>query len=195
MFDTILSNVQQIDDKIATLLFNLLKPNSKLIIKKSSDCTSAQLISCLKLNGFVSIDETIDEIVAQKPNYSVGSSVKLKLSDDNKTSTAKVWSLAAEDILDDTVELINDEELLNDEDRAKPNLQPKKVCETTKQRKACADCSCGLADELEKEAIDNVRKNTQNAKSSCGSVSTVYLSLSCCTPFSYLILFCLFSAI
>jgi len=150
-----------------------LKSNSKLVIQKSKDCTSEQLVSSLKLNGFVNINETIDEVVAQKPSYSVGSSVKLKLSDDNKSTKAKVWSLAAEDILDDTIELINDEELLNDEDRAKPNPLSLKVCETTKQRKACANCSCGLAEELEKETIDKIKQNTQNAKSSCGSVSVI----------------------
>jgi hypothetical protein len=108
--------------------------------------------------------------MAQKPEYPIGSSVKLKLTDNKKSTTAKVWSLAANDIIDDSVDLINDEELLNDEDRAKPNPESLKVCATTKQRKACANCSCGLAEELEKEAIDNIRKNTQNAKSSCGSV-------------------------
>jgi hypothetical protein len=169
-FDSIISSVQEIDDKVLTLLLNLLKPNSKLIIKKSKDCTSAQTISSLKLNGFVNINETIDEIMAQKPEYPIGSSVKLKLTDNKKSTTAKVWSLAANDIIDDSVDLINDEELLNDEDRAKPNPESLKVCATTKQRKACANCSCGLAEELEKEAIDNIRKNTQNAKSSCGSV-------------------------
>lgn len=41
------------------------------------------------------------------------------------------------------------------------------VCGTTGKRKACKDCSCGLAEELEAE----MKKDTSGAKSSCGSVS------------------------
>lgn len=49
------------------------------------------------------------------------------------------------------------------------------VCGTTGKRKACKDCSCGLADEL---AAENKQKAaTENAKSSCGSVSgSIFLS-------------------
>lgn len=44
------------------------------------------------------------------------------------------------------------------------------VCGTTGKRKACKDCSCGLAEELAAENKPKVA--TENAKSSCGSVST-----------------------
>ena len=44
------------------------------------------------------------------------------------------------------------------------------VCGTTGKRKACKDCSCGLAEELEAEKNQGKVK-TENAKSSCGSVS------------------------
>lgn len=44
------------------------------------------------------------------------------------------------------------------------------VCGTTGKRKACKDCSCGLADELANENKNNVPV-AENAKSSCGSVS------------------------
>lgn len=45
------------------------------------------------------------------------------------------------------------------------------VCGTTGKRKACKDCSCGLAEEL---AAENGKSApaTQAAKSSCGSVSS-----------------------
>lgn len=44
------------------------------------------------------------------------------------------------------------------------------MCGTTGKRKACKDCSCGLAEEL-----DAAQKpvNTAEAKSSCGSVSNI----------------------
>jgi len=66
-------------------------------------------------------------------------------------------------------EFINDDELLDEEDKKKPDPSTLRVCETTKKRKACANCSCGLAEELEKEEINKIRANTQNAKSACGS--------------------------
>ena len=43
------------------------------------------------------------------------------------------------------------------------------VCGTTGKRKACKDCSCGLAEELAMEGEKTV--NTKVATSSCGSVS------------------------
>lgn len=42
------------------------------------------------------------------------------------------------------------------------------VCGTTGKRKACKDCSCGLAEELAQDG--KPQTNTANAKSSCGSV-------------------------
>ena len=71
--------------------------------------------------------------------------------------------------LEEDEELIDEEALLDDEDRKKPDESSLRVCATTKKRKACANCSCGLADEIEQEKLAVIRENTQNAKSSCGS--------------------------
>jgi len=168
-YDLILSAVQQLDDKTLILLLSSLKPTARLVIRKSKDCTSGQTVSSLKMNGFVNIEETQDEVVAQKPHYEIGSAVKLNLDDDKQTTAKKIWSLAADDIVDDSVDLIDDESLLTEEDKAKPDPQSLRVCGTTKQRKACANCSCGLAEELENEAIEQIKQNTQNTKSSCGN--------------------------
>ena len=170
-YDVIVSRVQQLDDKSLAVLLSSLKPSGRLIVRKSKDCISGQTLSALKLNGFVEINESIDEIIAKKPDYKVGSAVKLNLDNGSQqSSAAKVWSLAANDIVDDSVELIDDDSLLTEEDKAKPNPESLKVCGTTKQRKACANCSCGLAEELEVEATQKIKENTQNAKSSCGNV-------------------------
>lgn len=40
------------------------------------------------------------------------------------------------------------------------------VCGTTGKRKACKDCTCGLAQELNEVELD-----LKNQKSSCGNVS------------------------
>lgn len=44
------------------------------------------------------------------------------------------------------------------------------VCGTTGKRKACKDCSCGLAEELSSENGTKIDQNSTQ-KSSCGSVS------------------------
>lgn len=46
------------------------------------------------------------------------------------------------------------------------------VCGTTGKRKACKDCSCGLAEELEAEKTGGAVKELP--KSSCGSVSILF---------------------
>lgn len=46
------------------------------------------------------------------------------------------------------------------------------MCATTKKAKACKNCSCGLAEELEATRLKQAPKpDTSAAKSSCGSVS------------------------
>lgn len=44
------------------------------------------------------------------------------------------------------------------------------VCGTTRKRKACKNCTCGLAEELNTKNIGN---DTTNAKSNCGNVSNI----------------------
>ncbi|KAM3966139.1 cytokine induced apoptosis inhibitor 1 [Aphomia sociella] len=144
------------NDKLVAIIVKLLKPSGKLIIKDEID-----LSSTLKLNGFVNVTKEMSNVyVAEKPKFEVGSKASLKLG--NKPA---VWKL------DDTVEAAwtggNDDDtidsdlLLDENDLKKPD-QPLRVCATTGKRKACADCSCGLAEELRGEI-------KQTPKSSCGS--------------------------
>lgn len=174
MYDVVTLGGLETDEKtllsgdVAEKLVTSLKASGRLIVHKNAkdDCTAQNLVSTLKLSGFVNVNETKDTIMAAKPDYAIGSSVKLNFSS-NSTAPAKVWTLAD----DEDGELINEDELLDEEDLKKPDPASLKVCGTTGKRKACANCSCGLAEELEQEAIDKVKQNTQNAKSSCGSVS------------------------
>lgn len=118
------------------------------------------------------------DIIAEKPNYEIGSSVKLsfakKADEEKKATTSAIWKL------DDNVDEnnvdepssdgeIDPDELLDEEDKKKPDPSTLKVCGTTGKRKACKDCSCGLAEELAGENV-KATKDT-NQKSSCGSVS------------------------
>lgn len=182
-FTNVLSKSQAFSEDDFAILIRLLKPNGKLTIEKNptKDCTTGSLVSNLKLNGFVNVSESLDQIVAFKPNYEVGSAVKLDFGVGNKQNSQKVatktWTIAADED-DDDAELIDDDELLDEEDMIKPDPSTLRVCETTKKRKACANCTCGLADELEQEAIENIKKNTQNAQSSCGNVSLFIIQMN-----------------
>ncbi|XP_067292259.1 anamorsin [Pseudorasbora parva] len=116
---------------------------------------------------------------ASKPNFEVGSSTQLKLSFGKKTTTekpaldpntAQKWTLSANDIDDDDVDLVDSDALLDAEDLKKPDPSSlKSSCgdDSKKKKKACKNCTCGLAEELEQES-----KSTQKAsqpKSACGS--------------------------
>lgn len=81
--------------------------------------------------------------------------------------TQKIWKLS----MDDDDEMINADDLLDEEDKKKPDDESLRVCSTTGKRKACKDCSCGLAEELDSEAKGSSSAAGNNPKSSCGSVS------------------------
>lgn len=67
--------------------------------------------------------------------------------------------------------LLNEDEILNEEDKKKPETECKPSDGAEKKpKKPCANCTCGLADELEAEAKGKTQQQPQEAgKSSCGS--------------------------
>ncbi|GFR32896.1 anamorsin homolog [Trichonephila clavata] len=159
--------------------------------------TASKLASALKLSGFVNVgspvalpitksnvqdfdrhftysekDVSLIEIRASKPNFEIGASVPLSQATSASKpdpNAAKIWMLSADDTLDENVELINEDDLLDEDDLKKPDPSTLKVCATTKQRKACKNCSCGLAEELEKEESEKIEKNRSAPASSCGN--------------------------
>lgn len=60
--------------------------------------------------------------------------------------------------------LLDEDEILNEEDKKKPELVKNPE---GKPKKPCANCTCGLADQLEKEA--------SSAKTSTGSCNSCHL--------------------
>lgn len=103
-------------------------------------------------------------LLSEKPNYEIGSSKKLSFAKKPATEAKKVWKID----VDDDEEMIDADDLLDEEDKQKPTPESLRVCATTGKRKACKDCSCGLAEELESEG--NKKKAAPTQKSSCGSV-------------------------
>lgn len=173
----------------------ILKPKGRLVLQEivgetpGDSKTKDKLMSLLKLSGFVDIGQPVRmeqnnagstsdngelyRISAAKPNYEVGASSQLKLSFAPKapapaSKTAEVWSLSTNDLVDDDLELINDDDLLDEDDLKKPDPSSLRAScvDGPKKRKACKNCTCGLAEELEQEST---KKTTQPKTSACGS--------------------------
>ncbi|XP_043795052.1 anamorsin homolog [Apis laboriosa] len=160
----------------------LLKPEGILIIYESYQQENVysifdERVSSLKLSGFkVKAQESLDtkqlknlllnvynnidnifEIVAEKPSFEIGSSVTLNFGE---KKSSNIWKL--DSAVDE--ELINEDDLLDESDIVKPIINSLRVCSTTGKRKACKDCTCGLAEELSgKTATEGT------VKSSCGN--------------------------
>ncbi|CAG9802798.1 unnamed protein product [Chironomus riparius] len=164
-FDIIFVHVSSVlslfDDSLKNML-NLVKPKGKIVFNLSQDESFEKRLLLL---GYVnaSYNENQKYLVAEKPNYEVGSMVKLSFGKKKEISVNKIWKVD----LNDDDEMIDDDDLLDEEDKMKPSEESLRVCSTTGKRKACKDCSCGLAEELESEVSTKIVNQIQ--KSSCGS--------------------------
>ncbi|XP_055305669.1 anamorsin homolog isoform X2 [Sitodiplosis mosellana] len=156
------TNGDNLDIPLFASILKLLKPSGRLAVSSQN---SDQVRETLKLAGFVNISANGKDIVGEKPKYEIGSAAKLSFAKKEPTNNkvATVWKLTDED--DD---VINENDLLDENDKIKPDPSNLRVCGTTGKRKACKDCSCGLADELAAESKQNMQ-STETAKSSCGS--------------------------
>ncbi|KAJ1921339.1 Anamorsin [Mycoemilia scoparia] len=107
---------------------------------------------------------TIATIMAKKPEFNVGAAAAISFGK-NKSTQSKAWLISVDANSDDE-ELIDDDDLLNDGDFVKPSMSSlARPDDCGKKRKACKNCTCGLADEQkEKKPI-----SMDNIKSSCGN--------------------------
>lgn len=141
------------------------------VSEKSEIQLSDKEIEDLKIDLTENTDKKLIHISASKPNYAVGSTSKLKLPQKLNTkpasaATSKVWSLSSDFLNDEDVDLIDSDDLLGEEDLKKPDPNSLKVdCGgSKKKRKACKNCTCGLAEEL-----DGDPSKVAMPKSACGS--------------------------
>ncbi|XP_060837668.1 anamorsin homolog isoform X2 [Rhopalosiphum padi] len=138
------------------------------LMAKTTVGTEETLVKHMKLCGFLNIfvSKSIPGmVIGNMPTYKVGTSDKVTLIPGTKENVISAWKLD-----DNNSETISEDDLLEADDLKKPDTSSLRVCATTKKAKACKDCTCGLAEELETNRLkDTPKPDTSNAKSSCGS--------------------------
>merc|ERR1719370_1051590 len=185
-----LATVEHSLDLLGTL-GTLLAPGGKLSIAEAlpTSSSASSLSSRMVLAGLPSVSQPVQlssdhslaiatkaktgeevnvfSVTATKPMHEVGASRLLSFAKPAAVPAAplkaSVWTL--EDMDDDTVELVDDSTLLEEEDMVKVDPSTLRVCGTPGKKKACKDCSCGLREEL----ADGKEPTTKSVNSSCGS--------------------------
>ncbi|KAM3829207.1 anamorsin isoform 1-T5 [Vipera latastei] len=143
--------------------------------ERQKDALSSEQIQAIQKHLDLQCNEILAvQLEGKKPNFEIGSASQLKLSTVKKPTTekprvdptaAKLWTLSANDMDDEDVDLLDSDELLVPEDLKKPDPASLKApsCKESGKRKACKNCTCGLAEELEQE------KRDAQPKSACGN--------------------------
>lgn len=176
------------DDDTLEQLFRTLKSAGKLNIDTSfsSKFADQSYISNLKLQGFVNVlsNQVSFIISCDKPeNWSLGASTAISISKSstiNNSASKPVWKMSMQDMAED--DLVDETSLLNDgldKKRGDVNGCSGDVVPGS-GRKACKNCSCGLAEEEEKALLSSsdgssssstARATYTGNKSSCGNCS------------------------
>ncbi|XP_062418799.1 anamorsin isoform X2 [Pungitius pungitius] len=137
---------------------------------------SAEALSSLRTaTGYQGNTLSKVRVSASKPAFEVGSSSQIKLSFRKKPekpaldpNAVKMWTLSANDMDDDDVDLMDSDALLDEDDLKKPDpasLKAPTCGEGSAKKKACKNCTCGLAEEQESKG----KQKTNLPKSACGS--------------------------
>ncbi|KAI8967966.1 cytokine-induced anti-apoptosis inhibitor 1, Fe-S biogenesis-domain-containing protein [Mycotypha africana] len=157
-----LSNTVSPISRKATDLISLLKLAGfvDIIVQDITPISKQELYAFSRLSGKFGMVK----IHAKKPEYNVGQKVTLNFNkkrnntSHNRVSKRKVWLINTND--DDQIELEDDEQLLDEEDKIKPSkesLARPNDCELTGgKRKACKNCTCGRTEDDDEEETGKV---------------------------------------
>jgi hypothetical protein len=166
-----------VDEAALFETYRVLKPNAKLVIEHSIPTREAgQLVdSDLMIVGFVNSMVAKDPVsgerfaVGTKPDVALGAVAKVNVV---QQATSAKWKMNTMDLLED--DLVDEDDLLDDGlDAAavKGGCGDMEVAVGGKKR-ACKNCSCGLADEEANGTVSAAPKSTEEKivkSSACGS--------------------------
>lgn len=165
------------DEDMLSKLFSVLKPLGKIVVENLADRESGQALALdLKIQGFVDIMAAKDPsgerfVVGQKPNIDIGSSAAVKIPSTAAVDKKK-WKMDVDDLAEG--DLINEDDLL-DKDFKAPDTSSGGCGDVIGGKKrACKDCSCGLAEaEAAGRAVNDAGTIEEKVvkSSSCGNCS------------------------
>ena len=174
------------------LLHRLLAPSAPLILHLSSP-PSPDVQSSLILAGFINLSTSsstpspsspFTSLTATKPAWVEGAKAKLTfarkaapaVSAAQPVPAAKpgaVWTLGGSDMVEDAVGMEDEDDLLAREVEAVPVKRAAVDCGPAAvggaKKKACKNCTCGLAEEEAATAAGAKPQKPSMAKSACGS--------------------------
>lgn len=165
------------DDQFS-IIYKLLRPSGKLLIEKciptreDGQATSSEL----KIHGFIDIMAAKDPltterfIVCEKPNWSSGSAASISKPLKSKSNgDQNTWKMNLDDLADE--DLIDESALLNTDINI-PISKSTGECgeEVMGKKRACKNCTCGLAENESAKEIENMTIEEKVSKSSsCGN--------------------------
>lgn len=174
----IVDNESDLDNALLAKATSKLIKDGKIGILSTS---GANLYKSLVYAGFSSVatvaqSDKFSLFTASKPQWNSSEIAPLKLGSKSQNTSATaavkkdVWSLASDDLAEEEFE---DEDQILAREKEKVEVKPKVNSDcgpgNGATRKACKNCSCGLAEE-EAAAASNGQE-LKNPKSSCGNCS------------------------
>lgn len=174
-------------DSVIGELFRVMNTWSKLTIEGIATREAGQEVSTdLKIQGFSNVLAASDNgerfVVCQKPDLQVGVSAALPAAAEVAVAAAstavpivsKTWTMNTNDLAEG--DLVDEDALLDDGLEITPMAcEPSDESKTGGKRRACKNCSCGLAELEAQEASakkDSAIKEFKSVQSSgCGNCS------------------------